>query len=42
MKRIRELVEDAVLCAGCFLFVLYACAFFWICRLFGVDLGDDF
>ena len=42
MKRIREFAEDAAFCVcGCLL-VLGLCALYWLCRLFGIDLGDDF
>lgn len=27
---------------GIFLMVIYAVLFFWVCRLFGVRLEDDF
>ncbi len=42
MKKIREMIEDALFCAVAILLVLGMCALYWICRLFGVDLNDDF
>ncbi len=35
---LRGLLDDII----AFLIVLYACVFFWICRLLGVDLEEDF
>lgn len=35
---LRNLLEDIL----AFLLVLYACLFFCGCRLFGVDLEEDF
>ena len=35
---LRDLLEDIL----AFLLVMYACLFFWLCGLFGIDLEEDF
>lgn len=42
MKRVKELAGEIALNAGILLMVLTAALFFWLCRLFGIDLNDDF
>lgn len=42
MKRVKELAGEIALDTGILLMVLGAVLFFWLCRLFGVDLNDDF
>lgn len=42
MKKIREFAENAALCVGGGLLVLGLCAIYWLCRLFGIDLNEDF
>lgn len=38
----RELLEDAAAVVCSVPIVLGICALYWIVRLFGVDLGEDF
>ena len=35
MSRIRHWLEACLI-------VLWLCLLFWICRIYGLDLGDDF
>lgn len=42
MKRIQEAIEEVLFFAAGILLVLGMCAIYWICRLFGIDLNDDF
>lgn len=42
MKRVKELAGELAVNIGILLMVLYAVLFFWLCRLFGIDLNDDF
>ena len=42
MKKVKELAEEIALDAGILLMVLAAALFFWLCSLFGIDLGDEF
>lgn len=42
MKKIREMMEDALFFAAAILLVLGMCALYWTCRLAGIDLNDDF
>lgn len=39
---IREKLSDFASGVLILFFVLYACLFFWICRICGVRLEDDF
>lgn len=42
MSRLRLWMEDALLWLGIIPLILGMCLLFWICRIFGLDLGDDF
>lgn len=39
---IREKLSDFTSGVLILFLVLYACLFFWICRLFGIHMEDDF
>jgi len=39
---VKDFLEDCLFYLLAVPLVLYACAVFWICRLFGVRLEDDF
>lgn len=42
MKKIRELINEAAFIASALLLVLCMCALYWLCRLFGLEPGEDF
>ncbi len=42
MSRIRHWLEDAAFTVCASALILLMAALFWICRIFGLDLGDDF
>ena len=42
MKRVKELAGEIALDAGILVMVVGAVLIFWLCGLFGVDLGDEF
>lgn len=39
---VKQLVEDAALIAYAAVLILLMAALYWICRISGLDLGDDF
>ena len=39
---LRSVLEDFRFTICAVLLILYFCAFYWICRLFGIHLEDDF
>lgn len=42
MSRIRHYLEDAAFTVCVVALILAMCALYWSCRIFGVDLNDDF
>jgi len=39
---VKQLVEDAAFTVCASALILLMAALFWICRISGLDLGDDF
>lgn len=42
MKKIREMIEDVRFFTAATLLVLGMCALYWLSRLAGIDLSEDF
>ena len=42
MSRLRSWLEDALFWLSIIPLVLGMCLLYWSCRIFGLDLGDDF
>lgn len=39
---VKQLVEDAAFTVCASALILLMAALYWICRIYGLDLGDDF
>lgn len=42
MSRLRSLLEDVLLWLCIIPLVLGMCALYWLCRICGIDLSDNF